>query len=101
MPASRCWARIGRSMWSVASGRTVSRAIRPISTESPRVSNDVHLSTKQAESDRRHPMRPRSRTILNAALLTLSFLGATARADDEGWTPLFDGKTLDGWAVRG
>ncbi len=46
-------------------------------------------------------MRPRSRTILNAALLSLCCLGATARADDEGWTPLFDGKTLDGWAVRG
>lgn len=25
----------------------------------------------------------------------------TTRADDEGWTPLFDGKTLDGWTVQG
>ena len=46
-------------------------------------------------------MRPRSRTILKAALLVLSCLGSTARADEEGWTPLFDGKSLDGWAVRG
>src|SRR4051794_1554484 len=46
-------------------------------------------------------MRPRSRTTLKAALLVLSCLGSTARADDEGWTSLFDGKTLDGWKVNG
>jgi hypothetical protein len=46
-------------------------------------------------------MRPRSRMTLKAALLVLSCLGSTARADDEGWTQLFDGKTLDGWKVNG
>src|SRR3954468_15228193 len=46
-------------------------------------------------------MRPRSRTILKAALLVLSCLGSTTPADEEGWAPLFDGKTLDGWTVRG
>jgi hypothetical protein len=28
-------------------------------------------------------------------------LAGTALADDQGWVPLFDGKTLDGWAVNG
>ena len=28
-------------------------------------------------------------------------LVTTTRADDKGWTALFDGKTLDGWKVRG
>src|SRR5215207_3732895 len=46
-------------------------------------------------------MRPRSRTILKAALLVLSCLGSTTHADEEAWAPLFDGKSLDGWAVRG
>jgi acetyl esterase/lipase len=46
-------------------------------------------------------MRARSRTVLPAALLVvLSYLGPTALAD-EGWTTLFDGKTLDGWKVNG
>jgi hypothetical protein len=36
--------------------------------------------------------------------LTLALIipvGETGRAFDEGWTPLFDGKTLDGWQVNG
>jgi hypothetical protein len=45
-------------------------------------------------------MIPRSRTILTVTLVVLSF-GLTASAADEGWIPLFDGKTLDGWTVRG
>jgi Domain of Unknown Function (DUF1080) len=28
-------------------------------------------------------------------------LGAWSRGDDDGWTTLFDGKTLDGWKVNG
>jgi hypothetical protein len=46
-------------------------------------------------------MQPRPRTIVTALLLVVSSSGATSRAADEGWTPLFDGKTLDGWTVRG
>lgn len=45
-------------------------------------------------------MRPRSWTALAAAVLTLSSL-APAPPSIEGWTPLFDGKSLDGWTVRG
>src|SRR4051794_12262532 len=45
-------------------------------------------------------MRPRSRPPLSAALLVLSCHGPPSLAD-EGWTPLFDGKTLDGWKVHG
>lgn len=43
-------------------------------------------------------MRPRSWITL-AAVLTLSL--ATAARADEKWTSLFDGKTLEGWTVRG
>jgi len=43
----------------------------------------------------------RLRTVLAAVLGILSFLGSIALADEEGWVPLFDGKTLDGWKVRG
>jgi hypothetical protein len=39
--------------------------------------------------------------ILTLTLLALPSLGQSACADDEGWTPLFDGKTLDGWKVNG
>ena len=46
-------------------------------------------------------MRTRSRNTLKATLFVLSSLGSTALADEPGWVPLFDGKTLDGWAVRG
>jgi hypothetical protein len=45
-------------------------------------------------------MIPRARMISIVALVVWS-LGPTTVADDEGWTPLFDGKTLDGWTVRG
>ena len=34
-------------------------------------------------------------------LVVVFSLGLTAFAADEGWTPLFDGKTLDGWKVNG
>ncbi len=43
-------------------------------------------------------MRTRPLTI---PILTLAVLVPLARADDGGWTPLFDGKTLDGWKVNG
>lgn len=37
-----------------------------------------------------------------ATLATLFLVGtATGTASDEEWTPLFDGKTLEGWTVRG
>ena len=35
------------------------------------------------------------------ALAVVFSAGATVLAADEGWTPLFDGKTLDGWKVNG
>jgi hypothetical protein len=34
-------------------------------------------------------------------LAVLSFGAAPARADEPGWIPLFDGKTLDCWTVNG
>jgi hypothetical protein len=46
-------------------------------------------------------MIPKSRTILTLTLVVVLPLGVTAFAADEGWTPLFDSKTLDGWTVRG
>lgn len=33
--------------------------------------------------------------------LTLAVVGLPAMADDAPWTPLFDGKSLDGWVQRG
>jgi Domain of Unknown Function (DUF1080) len=45
-------------------------------------------------------MIPRARMISIVALVVWS-LGPTTFAADEGWTSLFDGKTLDGWTVRG
>jgi hypothetical protein len=35
------------------------------------------------------------------ALALVIGLGRSSPADDEGWTSLFDGKTLDGWKVNG
>ena len=35
------------------------------------------------------------------ALALVIGLGRSSPADDEGWMPLFDGKTLDGWKVNG
>ncbi len=46
-------------------------------------------------------MRRSMSPALTAALAALAFLGPAAVADDEGWLPLFDGKTLDGWKVHG
>ncbi len=45
--------------------------------------------------------RSRSRAILAAAIATLFVCGSKAIADDEGWTSLFDGKSIDGWKVNG
>jgi Domain of Unknown Function (DUF1080) len=44
-----------------------------------------------------------SRFPIRATLLVLAVALAQgiAGGDDEGWTPLFDGKTLDGWKVNG
>src|SRR3954469_13960086 len=44
----------------------------------------------------RHP-----RLIAASALALAVIPGGSGVADDEGWTPLFDGKTLDGWKVNG
>src|SRR3982751_4455886 len=41
------------------------------------------------------------RTLLSVALVGLSSLLNPASAREEGWVPLFDGKTLDGWEVNG
>ena len=41
---------------------------------------------------------------LPTLMVTLAFLvrmGQAGIADDGGWTPLFDGRTLDGWKVNG
>ncbi|AMV36056.1 DUF1080 domain-containing protein [Planctomyces sp. SH-PL62] len=48
-------------------------------------------------------MFSRSGIILSGTLAVLSCLGASASAfaDDQGWTSLFDGKTLDGWKTGG
>jgi hypothetical protein len=46
-------------------------------------------------------MSPRSKTILTLAILALPAFPSTTIAPDEGWVPLFDGKTLDGWKVNG
>ena len=43
------------------------------------------------------------RSLLNP-VMALAFAlipGGTSLADDEGWVPLFDGKSLDGWKVNG
>ena len=45
-------------------------------------------------------MIPSPRTVLILALMALSSLTPTTLAE-EGWVPLFDGKTLDGWKVNG
>ena len=34
-------------------------------------------------------------------LMVVTSLGRAGFADDQGWVALFDGKTLDGWTVRG
>jgi hypothetical protein len=44
----------------------------------------------------KHPL-----TIPALALTLFISLGETGLANDEGWVPLFNGKTLDGWKVNG
>jgi hypothetical protein len=41
--------------------------------------------------------------LISHAVLTLLVFGMTtaSMAEDNGWMPLFDGKTLEGWTVRG
>ncbi len=47
-------------------------------------------------------MRPHLSLIVFASLTTLTtMLGAAFAFDDKGWEPLFDGRTLEGWTVRG
>jgi hypothetical protein len=41
------------------------------------------------------------KTELAAAIVILLSAGSIALSDEEGWVPMFDGKTLDGWKVRG
>jgi arylformamidase len=44
----------------------------------------------------KHPL-----TISALALALVVSLGQTGLADNEGWTSLFDGESLDGWQIRG
>ncbi|HEY2158474.1 MAG TPA: family 16 glycoside hydrolase, partial [Isosphaeraceae bacterium] len=46
-------------------------------------------------------MRKLPLTIPMLSLAVLASLTQAGRADEGGWTPLFDGKTLDGWKVNG
>jgi hypothetical protein len=46
-------------------------------------------------------MRTRPLTIPVLTLAVLIPLGGGARGEGGGWTPLFDGKALDGWKVNG
>ncbi|WP_406696042.1 DUF1080 domain-containing protein [Singulisphaera sp. Ch08] len=46
-------------------------------------------------------MDPRSRTLLTASLVALSALCSTTFAAADGWVSLFDGKSLEGWTIRG
>jgi hypothetical protein len=39
--------------------------------------------------------------MLSVTFVVMVSFSSTASAVDEGWIPLFDGKTLDGWTVRG
>ena len=39
--------------------------------------------------------------IIRLALVLHAFITAVSGADADGWKPLFDGKTLDGWTQRG
>jgi hypothetical protein len=52
----------------------------------------------------RHKELPMTKNALTIMLLTLILTvspGVNGFADDSGWMPLFDGKTLDGWKVNG
>ena len=46
-------------------------------------------------------MRITSRIFAAVALATVTGLSSFALADNDGWKPLFNGKTLEGWTVRG
>ncbi len=46
-------------------------------------------------------MRRILRTGLAPFVVISMCLGSFALSDEEGWVPMFDGKTLDGWKVRG
>jgi hypothetical protein len=46
-------------------------------------------------------MRFHSRPVLSLALTAVAALAPQALGDEKGWVSLFDGKTLDGWAVHG
>ncbi len=46
-------------------------------------------------------MTERPRLIPLLALSLALTLAASARAEEPGWVPLFDGKSLDGWRVNG
>jgi hypothetical protein len=46
-------------------------------------------------------MRSPVRLTLACSLTTSFILALSARSADDGWVALFDGKTLDGWTVRG
>ena len=50
---------------------------------------------------KRSPSAMARRPLLIPVLVLALISGRTALADDEGWVPLFDGKTLDGWKVNG
>ena len=39
--------------------------------------------------------------ILGVGIVTSLLLAVAVTADDEGWMPLFDGRTLEGWTVQG
>jgi Domain of Unknown Function (DUF1080) len=40
-------------------------------------------------------------TVLTLASAVILVMGGSGLADESGWVPLFDGKTLDGWKVNG
>ena len=40
-------------------------------------------------------------TLVCLTLVLHAFITTVSAADDDGWKPLFDGKTLDGWMQRG
>ncbi len=46
-------------------------------------------------------MSMRRKIVLGSGFLMLSALCLSVYAADEGWKELFDGKTLEGWTVRG
>jgi hypothetical protein len=46
-------------------------------------------------------MKPHLLSSLAIAIVAAGMTAATGRSADEGWVSLFDGKTLDGWTLRG